>query len=166
MKPTAKVGLVLGGYLIAGLIATAVVAVYIAMTSSPDRQVYGAMYDFGDSLLFLGVFGVAATVPTGAALIFLRSYPRFWQTISVFALAIAATGVAAVIIFLMARHAAVGPAATGSATSVWASVAVLRILIAPLFALTFCVAGGFAPERAFRIRLFTAGIVEGVVFVA
>ena len=159
MKPIAKVGLVLAGYVAAGMIATAVVAAYIATTNSPDRQTYGAMYDFGDSLLFLAVFGAAASVPSGAALFFLRPYPRFWQAISVAALAIAVTGILAVIDFLLARHAAAGPT-----VSIWPALATLRILIAPLFALSFLVAGWFAQERAFRVRLLRAGMVEGVVF--
>ena len=67
MRPIAKVGLVLGGYVLAVLVAFAVLTLYVAYTDGPDRQAYGAMYAFGDDLLFLWVFAVAATVPTGAA---------------------------------------------------------------------------------------------------
>ena len=62
---------------------------YIAATNVPDRQVYGAMYDFGDSLLFLGTLGLAAVPATGAALFFLRGRPAFWKILSISALAIA-----------------------------------------------------------------------------
>src|SRR5882724_11785698 len=92
-----KVASVLGGYVVAFLIASAGVAIYVAATNGADRQTYGAMYDFGDSLLFLAVFGVAAVVPGGAALFFLRPYRGFWRALSVAALVIATTAVAAFI---------------------------------------------------------------------
>ena len=68
-----KVGLVAAGYVVALLIASAGVALYVASTSGPDRKTYGGMYAFGDSLLFLAVFALAAAPATGAALYFLSS---------------------------------------------------------------------------------------------
>jgi hypothetical protein len=47
------------------------------------------LFAFGDDLLFLGVFGVAAVVPSGAALFFLRPYRTFWLGLSVAALVVA-----------------------------------------------------------------------------
>jgi len=38
------------------------------------------MYAFGDSVLFLGVLGVAAIPATGTALFFLRPRQGFWRT--------------------------------------------------------------------------------------
>src|SRR5262249_5052254 len=76
MRPLAKVGLVGAGYVGAFAIASAVVTAYVASTSRPDRQNYGAMVDFGDSLLFLAVLGVAAVVPTGTALFFPQAVSR------------------------------------------------------------------------------------------
>ena len=86
MRPLVKVGLVGAGYIGAFALASAVVTAYVAATSGPDRQNYGAMFAFGDDLLFLGVFGVAAVVPSGAALFFLRPYRSFWRVLSVTAL--------------------------------------------------------------------------------
>ena len=40
MRAPAKVGLVAAGYVGAFLVASAVVAIYIASTSGPDRQTY------------------------------------------------------------------------------------------------------------------------------
>jgi len=60
MRPAAKAGLVAIGYIAALAIAFLVTRIYIAATNGPDRQTYGAMFDFGDSLLFLGVFGLAS----------------------------------------------------------------------------------------------------------
>ena len=81
--------------MIALAVAFALVYVYVSATSGPDRLTYAAMYDFGDSLLFLAIFGVAALPPTGAALFFLRPYPSFWKMSSMGALAMAVTAVAA-----------------------------------------------------------------------
>ena len=53
MKPVAKAGLVAIGYVAALAVALLVVGMYVARTSGPDRQSYGAMFAFGDSLLFL-----------------------------------------------------------------------------------------------------------------
>ena len=85
-----------GGYVLALLVAWAIVTTYIALTDGPDRQASGGMYAFGDSLLFLALFGVAAVPATGAALYFVRPFHAFWRALSVAALAITATGVAAV----------------------------------------------------------------------
>src|SRR5579871_4305392 len=148
MKPITKVGLVLGGYVLAVLVALAVLMLYMAFTGGPDRDLYGGMYAFGDTMLFLWVFAVAATVPTGAALYFLRGYRSFWVVLAVVALAIAATAVAALIGEFAARGAA-----PGSGLAMWASYGVLRILVAPLFALAFFVSGVFAPIRGARAAL-------------
>jgi len=119
-RAAVKIGLVLAGYAGAVLVAAAVVAMYVASTSGPDRQLYGAMYDFGDGLLFLAVFGAAAVLPTGAALFFLRPYRSFWRVISVAALAVAATGLAALVTYLAGRTAD-----PGSGLQAWSAVSVL-----------------------------------------
>jgi hypothetical protein len=159
VRASVKVGLVAIGYAGAVLVASAIVAIYVASTSGPDRQTYGVMYDFGDTLLFLAVFGVAAVPPTGAVLFFVRSYRPFWRALSVAALAIAATGLAAFVGYLAAQTSD-----AGSSLQSWSAVAVLRILVAPLFALAFFLSGLFAPNRSGRIALFVATVIEAGVF--
>src|SRR5262245_32463683 len=161
MKALAKLGLVGAGYIGAFAIASAVVALHIATTQGPDRRDYAAMFDFGDSLLFLGVFGLAAALPTGAALFFLRPYPRFWRVLSIAAMGMAATAAAAAAFSVMPVWRAAGASSGGSA---WAAVASLRILIAPLFALAFAVSTVFAPSRNPRLALLAATAMEAVVF--
>jgi hypothetical protein len=161
MKALAKVGLVGAGYIGAFAIATAVVAVYIAATQGPDRRDYAAMFDFGDTLLFLGVFGLAAVPPTGAALFFLRPYRRFWRVLSIIAMVMAATALAAFVEVLTWRGA--GPRSVASG---WAALASLRILIAPLFGLAFVVSAVFAPGRNPRLALLAATAMEAMVFCA
>jgi hypothetical protein len=121
MKPFLKVGVVAGGYMAALIVASAAVGIRLASTSGPDAQASSGMYAFGDALLFVAVFGVAALVPTGAALFFLRPYRHFWTVLSAFGLGIAVTGLAAAILFAIGRHAAPSPIAT------WAGLSVLRV---------------------------------------
>src|SRR5688572_27349702 len=157
MRALAKVGLVGGGYIAAIALAVAVVAVYIAVMDSPERQASSGMTAFGDSLLFLAVFGVAAVVPTGAALFWLRPYRRFWTVLSVASLVIATTAIAAFVDYRTTQT-------VHSAASVWSFLAVLRILIAPLLAIAWFVAVVMAPARGPRLALLVACAVETAVF--
>ena len=159
MRAARKISLVAAGYIGAFLIATLVVAVYVARTDGPDRQTYGAMYGFGDSLLFLAVFAVSAVLPTGAALYLLRPYRRFWVALSSMALAVASTGLASAVVYT------VGRAATGTSTlGSLAGFATLRILVAPVCALGFALSGLLAPARAPRMALFAATFIDAAAF--
>jgi hypothetical protein len=159
MRPVAKAGLVAIGYIAALAIALLVVSIYVAATSGPDRQGSSGMYAFGDSLLFLATFGLAAVPATGAALFFLRPRPAFWVTLSVASLAVASTSLAAFLIY-------VAPTAFDSRSLLhsWSDFAVLRILVAPLFAIVFALSGLFAPNRSARISLMAATTIEMTVF--
>lgn len=159
MKPLTKVSIVLAAYILALVIATTVVAVYVKATSGPDRQTYGAMYDFGDSLLFLAVFGVAALPGTGAALFFLRPYRPFWRVLVCVVPVTAVTGILALVDYLLPRE----PTAATFLGS-WSGLSPLRFFAAPLFAVAFLVATLFAPTRFYRIAFFAATVVETVVF--
>ena len=159
MKPALKAVIVAAGYVAAFLIASAAVTVRVANTSGPVAQASSGMYAAGDAFLFLGVFGVCALVPTGAALIFLRSYRGFWVVLSVMGVAVAVTGVSAAILFAVGRTAEHSPLAT------LASLSVLRILVAPLLALTFLVSALFSPYSHPRRALFGATVMEVAVSV-
>ena len=75
------------------------------------------------------------------------------------ALSIAVTGLAAFVTYLVA-----GTAASGSALYGWSILAVLRILVAPLFALDFLVSVLFAPTRTAGVALLVATGIEAAVF--
>jgi hypothetical protein len=158
MKPLAKVGVVVAGYIAAALVASAAVAIRIASTSDPDAQASSGMHAFGDLLLFVAVFGVAALVPTGAALVFLRPYRRFWTGLAIVGLGVAITGLAAVVLFAVGRHAA-----APSSLATWAGLAVLRILPAPLRALVALVCASLSPSRFPRLALLAVTVVEAAV---
>jgi len=160
MRTPAKLALVATGYVAAFLAALGIVALYVASTAGPDRQASSGMYAFGDSLLFLAVFGLAAVPATGAGLFFLRPHLAFWRVLAVAAVAIAVTGLAALGVCVAARAADAGPALHS-----WSAFAVLRILVAPVVALAFLVSGAFAPRPAARLALWGATISEAIVLV-
>ena len=160
MRTLAKVGLVAAGYIGAFALASAVVAVHIAATSGADRQQYGAMFSFGDDLLFVAVFGLAAVIPFGIALVFLRPYPSFWRVLSLTALFFAATAVA-----MFFSYVAPQPSEPQSAARAWLAVAgLLRTVLSPFFGLACLVAAVIAPSRSPRLRLLVAAALEGSVF--
>lgn len=164
LKPLAKAGVVAAGYFAACVLATAVVAIHVAATNGPDRQGASGMYAFGDSLFFLAAFGVASIPATGTALYFLRPCRSFWRVHSVVALAIATSGLAAIIAYASARSIGPGSIGPGSIFSTLSSMSVLRILIAPLFAVGFFLSGLFAPNRPSRSALLIAAAADVVVF--
>ena len=157
MKPRLKVVVIAAGYVAAFLVASAAVAIRVATTSGPDAQASSGMYAFGDTLLFVAVGGVAALVPTGGALFFLRPYRRFWTVLSALGLAVAVTGAGAAILFAVGRQAAPSGVAT------WAAFSVLRILLAPLLALTFLVCTILSPHRFSRLAFLAATVLEAAV---
>src|SRR4051812_12494104 len=152
MRPIAKAGIVAGGYVAAFAVAWLVVSIYVASTSGPDRQTYGAMYGFGDMLLFLAVFGLAAVPATRAALLFLRPRRGFWRALSIASLVIAASGVVALLVYVVPTLHSL------------AALAPLRIFAAPLFGAFFFLSGVLAPNRCSRISLLCATGVEAAVF--
>ena len=152
-----KVGGVSLGYLAAFVVASAAVAVRVAATSGPDAQAASGMYAFGDAVLFVFVFGVGALVPTGAALYFLRSHRGVWTAVSVVTLAIATTGIAAVILYV------VGRTAVDSALATWSQATPLRMLLAPVLTPVFLVCTALAPDPRFRLTCLAATVMEAAV---
>ena len=146
----AKVGVVVGGYLAAILLAVGVVLLYINQTNVPDRDASSAMYAFGDALLFVAVFGIVSTIPTGVALVFLRRSRKFWIAFCVVALVMACTSLGAVAVTVLdSRQFALGASFDG-----WATLSVLRILVSPFIALSLGLSAMVAPRADFRWYLF------------
>ena len=154
MKSSIRVGTIVLGYGVAILIASAVVAVRVATTNPADAQAAGGMYAFGESVLFVVVFGVAALVPTAGALFMLKSHPRFWTWLSAMSLVVAFTGVAAAGLYVAGHDAAPSLLATLAALSV------LRILVAPLAALAFGLGALISPGRTGKVALLAATVME------
>jgi hypothetical protein len=154
-----KVAIVIGGYVLAFIAAFAAVKIYIWSTGYIDRVGAGGMTAFGDSFFFLAVFCVASLPATGAALFFLRGYRPLWTVLSVIAIAVAVTGLAA----LFAMYVPYG-APRPPWFRMWEMFSPLRILSAPLFGMLFFVAGLFSPAPRPRLTLFLATLSEAAVF--
>ena len=78
--------------------------------------------------------------------------------LSAIGLAVAVAGLAAVVLFVIGRHAA-APAPI----AMWAAFSVLRILVAPLLALTCFVCTVLSPYRLPRRALLAAAVAEAAV---
>lgn len=159
MSGFAKFCWVVGGYILAFLIALAVVVLHGAVSRGPDAQASAGMLAGGDALLFLAVFGVAAIPASVAGLYFLRPVRAFWTLLSGIALVVAFTSLAALIEYLAARNAP-----PDSPIVAWSSLAITRIIAAPLFGLTFLLAGLFAPNLPARIILLVTTFIEVAIF--
>ena len=161
MDALVKVGAVLAGYVVAVLVASAAVAVRLADTSGPDAQASAGMYAFGDLLLFVAVFGVVALLPTGMALFFLRPCRLFWTVLSIAALVLAATGVFATAVCVLASCWTV----PCRPLEFCAALAVLRMLASPLLATSLLLSVFVAPDWTSRWVLLAATGIEGAVAV-
>jgi hypothetical protein len=111
MRPATKLGLVIAGYVGALLVASLALKAWSA--AAPASQGDDGMRAFGESLLFLAVFAVASIPASVAALYFLRPYAMVWRALSVVAIGIATTGLAAACLYAIGRHAAGSVAGMG-----------------------------------------------------
>jgi len=158
IKTLAKIGVILAGYVIAFLAAWT--AVYIRQLHTPDAwvQASAGMYAFGDSLLFVAVFGFIALFPTGLALYFLRFSQTFWAIFSSACLALAVTGPIAAFVYVFASGRALPPSST---LPVFFSI--MRILKSPLLAAAFLMSAFLAPVRLSKWLLLGAAAIECAV---
>ena len=157
MNVYAKSGTVVAGYVAA--LALAAFAVYLqvqATAGNPDYIASNGMYAFGEGLLFLAVFTVAALFPTALALHYLRTVTRFWNALTGVALAIVATAIAAGVLPWAARFSP----ALENTLHAWTALAILRLIIAPLFALAFAVCAAFAAAPRPRRLLALCAVIE------
>lgn len=158
MKSLSKISTVIIGYIIAFLVASIVLYIYVAAVDSPERQASSGMTAFGDSILFLAIFTLAAIPATCAALSYLRSYTAFWRVSSIGSLGIAITGIAGLLAYII-NFGSTSHFYYGSMLSP------LRLLLAPAFAIAFFLCALFAPTPVFRNRFIGASVIELSVFV-
>jgi hypothetical protein len=154
VKRYTKAGIVLAGYAVA--FAAAVIVFDLRMRANagnPDAQ--GGMQAFGDSLLFLYVFGFAALLPTALALYYLRPVQTFWSVFSKTALVIAATALAAALVILLSKQPPLQ-----SALTIPAVFGVLRLLLSPVLCPAFIACAFISPDTRSRRMLGIAAAVE------
>ena len=152
LPAAARAGIVVGGYVVAILLALGVVSIYIDLTSGPDREASSGMYAFGDALLFIAVFGVVSIVPTGLTLVILRQSRNFWIALCVLALVVASTSLAEVAATVLAPQS----------MNIWVMLAFPRIFMSPFLAAAFGLSALFAPGTRSRWCLFAAASAEGI----
>jgi hypothetical protein len=157
MTAAGRIARVLGGYAAAAVVACLAVFARSSTIDPAVAQAASGMYAFGDTILFAGVFGVVALVPTAMALVFLRPFRRVWIVLAWVTLVTASTGVLAAVLF------AIGRSQTGSVLAAAAQVSVLRLLIAPLLGLAFGVVALFCPTRSTRALLAVGACTECVI---
>jgi hypothetical protein len=157
LSVAAKVGVVVGGYALAIVFSFCVVAVYISLTSTLDRDASGGMSAFGDALLFVAIFGVVSIVPTGLALVFLRRNRTFWVILCVVALLVASTSLVMVGLNILEPMAVLSPG-----LSTWAMLAFPRIFLSPFLAVALGLSALIAANKHFRWCLLGAAGIEGV----
>jgi len=150
-----KLGIVIGGYLLAVGFAIVVTVAYIA-TEPPDAQASQGMLAFGESLVTMGAFGLAAIIPSGLALYFLRPYERFWAIFSIVAVVFALTGFVGIAGFAWSQR-------ESNDVALFASLfGILRVGGAPIFFVGDLVFTVFAPSRRSRLTLIGAALIEMV----
>jgi len=152
LSPLVQISVVFGGYVLALVAAWAMADIYDAL-SPPDPQVSSGMQAGAELIIFLAAFGFAAVIPTGAALWLLRPYPRFWSVMSISSLAFAATGLIGLSLYIL------GPPSS-SPLAIWAALFVLRVFVAPGFAVAMIVAALLSPSRWPRIVFLSAATAE------
>jgi len=158
MSRKAKVGLVLGGYGLAIAVASAAVWAYEARLAALPYDTSGGMYAGGTMITGVGVFLLAALVPTCLAFWFLRSCPRVWQGIALSALAFAIVGLVVVLMPLVTRDQPANLLGLFSSL-LWLA----QILGVPLWAAAFALFAFLAPTRPARRLLLAAVGVELVI---
>jgi hypothetical protein len=157
IRPLVKWSVVIAGYIIAFAIANAFVNAR-DLRSSPQDQASSGMFAWGDMILFLEVFGLAAIIPTALALYFLRPIQGFWIVLSIGAIAFAATGLVAAPIVALTSQMNHEPSLY--IVQLLAVLGIMREMMSPAAAIIFVLATFTAPTRHFRLALLAATVIE------
>jgi hypothetical protein len=158
MKKSAKVGIVAAGYILACVAAFAVSYIYDLSTRGTDVQASQGMFAFGQSILFLVVFGVLALIPTVLAFFFLRSSGIFWNGFAVLSLFYSIIGLVVVITNALINRNLLQIADSSSA--VISLFGVLGAFGAPIFIVCFLILAVIAPSRRPRLLLLASAGLE------
>jgi hypothetical protein len=142
-----KLGLVLGGYVAAAAFAfLGFLVLTFAVPADPS-----GMRAFGDMLLVLGLFGLAAIVPTALGMYFLRRFAWFWNAAAAIAVAVALATV---------LGAGLAPHPMDGAWNVLGFLGLMLVFGTPVVCLACLVAAAIAPYRGPRRMLLGAAAIE------
>jgi len=155
MNSTAKVGIVLGGY-VAALVAGGVAGhVYDVRMAAQPYDTSGGMYAAGEMLTALAVFLPVALVPTLLALWFLRGHRGVWTAVALGSLAFALAGLAGVLMPGIWRD---GP--TTVVTALLVLLGLAQLLGVPIWTLAFALFAFIAPAGLPRRTMVAAVAIE------
>jgi len=150
-----RIGTVIAGYALAIVAAFAAGWLYDLRVSQLPYDTSGGMYAGGEMITALGVFLVAAVVPTLLGLWFVRRNETFWRATGVAAIVFGATGLLAV---LGSRLADV-PGRGALATFV-ELFALAQLLGVPIWTVSFALFARMAPSRPTRRLMLIAVALE------
>jgi hypothetical protein len=149
---------VIAGYILAFVGAFVVTYIRELSTRGTEIQASQGMFAFGQSLLFLLVFGGLALIPTVLAFYFLRSSVKFWNGFAVLCLAFSILGL--VVVIANALMNANGGSASSSLAAVLSLLGVLGVFGAPILIVGFLVLAVMAPSRRPRFLLLVSAGLE------
>lgn len=155
----AKLGLVLGGYVLALAACVVATAVYDWSFSAADHQTMGGMIAGGAMMYGAGLGLVLAAAPTALALWFVRRHRRSWEVFTGACLAFAAVGVVAAL-----RLMVPSPELIRTPPGMFLSLLGLaQMLGAPIWTGGFALFAWLAPQRDLRRRMLLATAIEVVI---
>lgn len=160
MSRWAKVGAVIGGYLLALLAGCGAMAGYQRRFSPTDMQTMGGMIAGGEMLYGGAVLALIALVPTGLALWFLRRRRGLWSALSVAGLIFAVLGLGAAIAVLASRGS--GPTRSVPILAI-ELLGIVQMLGSPLWTSAFVLFAMLAPAPDLRRRMLVAAAIEIIV---
>lgn len=153
-----KLGMVAAGYALAVFAGVMASLLYNVRMSAMPYDTSGGMYAGGELLSVLGVFLVAALVPTLLALWFLRDNATVWRAIAIASVAFACAGLLAVLMPLAVRDPIRHPALLP-----FSLLGLAQLLGVPLWTGAFGLFASLAPTRPARRWLLAATGIELVI---
>jgi len=157
-----KVGLVLGGYLLALVAGVVATWLYDLRFSPADQQASGGMIAFGELMFGGGVFAAVSAVPTALALWFVRRHRGTWEWFTIGSIVFALVGALGVLALLTATLET-----AGTPVIAWMSVlGIAQVFGAPIWIGGFALFAFLAPERDLRRRMLVATAIEVAIGVA
>src|ERR1044072_1303943 len=151
MNRWGKIGIVLGGYVLAMVVSTVAVAIYDTRFTAHDNQTMGGMIAGGEMLYGGGVFVLASLLPTGLALWFLRRHRPSWSVFSIVCVAFSIVGLVAALLFTNQAVAARVPM-----FELLGLFGIVQMLGSPVWIAGMGLFAWLAPARDLRQRMLVA----------
>ncbi len=153
MNKFIKIGIVVVGYVLAVACAVSYFFLFPYRPNDPS-----GMAAFGEFVLFLGIVGALALIPTALALYWLRPFKRFWFVLALLCLLFALTGP---FITIASRALDTNGTLNSNPALVMVSfLGVLHMLGTPLLFIGFLIAAALAPSGRPRVLMLSSAGVE------